>query len=406
MSGEEVSRSPGTTLDVVRRQNLTQVLRLAHRDGPISRAELTRATGLNRSTVGGLVSELRARGLVEESEPHPTRKVGRPSPMVVAADDTVAIAVNPEIDAVDVGIVSLGGRVIRRVRYKNERIPTPTEFVNIVSAIVDGMRPELDASYRTLGMGLAVPGLVRREDGRVLLAPHLGWREAPVSAILAKVTGMPVVAGNDASCGVVAESVFGAARGVDVVVYLNGGASGIGGGIAQGGTLLMGAGGYAGEYGHTLVESAGAACHCGAIGCLETEVRRDALLRAVGLNDADVDRLPAALALAWREPDSAGAREVRRQVAYLGIALRNIVNGLNPRRVVLGGFLATLLKVVGEAGIASHLGVALPGARYDVGFVAATLGQDVLLVGAAEMVFAPVLEDPTLMPLELEPATV
>ena len=93
-------------------------------------------------------------------------------------------------------------------------------------------------------------------------------------------------------------------------------------------------------------------------------------------------------------------------MAYLGIALRNIVNALNPRRVVLGGFLATLLKVVGEAGIASHLGVALPGARYDVGFVAATLGRDVLLVGAAELVFAPVLDDPTLMPLELEPVTV
>ena len=161
MSVDEVSRSSGTTLDVVRRQNLTQVLRLTHRDGPISRAELTRATGLNRSTVGGLVAELRARGLVEESDPHPTRKVGRPSPMVAPADDTVAIAVNPEIDAVDVGIVSLGGRVIRHVRYKNERIPTPTEFVNIVAAIIGGMRPELEASYRTLGMGLAVPGLVR-----------------------------------------------------------------------------------------------------------------------------------------------------------------------------------------------------------------------------------------------------
>ena len=196
--------------------------------------------------------------------------------MVAPADDTVAIAVNPEIDAVDVGIVSLGGRVIRHVRYKNERIPTPTEFVNIVAAIVGGMRPELEASYRTLGMGLAVPGLVRREDGRVLLAPHLGWRDAPVSAMLAEATGMTVVAGNDASCGVIAESVFGAARGVDAVVYLNGGASGIGGGIAQGGVLLTGAGGYAGEFGHTLVESAGSACHCGAIGCLETEVRRDA----------------------------------------------------------------------------------------------------------------------------------
>ncbi|HWI30457.1 MAG TPA: ROK family transcriptional regulator [Microbacterium sp.] len=406
MAADDFTRATGTTLDVVRRQNLTQVLRLTHRDGPISRAELTRATGLNRSTIGGLVAELEARGLVDETEPHLTRKVGRPSPMVMPSDATVAIAVNPEIDAVDVGVVSLGGRVLRRVRFKNERIPTPTEFVNIVAAIVGGMRPELDDSSRTLGIGLAVPGLVRSKDGQVLLAPHLGWHEAPITAMLAEATGMSVVAGNDASCGVVAESVFGGGRGVDSVVYLNGGASGIGGGVALGGTLLTGAGGYAGEFGHTLVESNGSACHCGAIGCLETEVRRDALLAAVGLDDLAVEKLPAALAAAWSDPESVGAREVRRQVDYLAVALRNILNGLNPRRIVLGGFLATLLGVVGEAGLAARLDVALPGARHDVSIAAATLGRDVLLVGAAELVFGPVLDDPTLMPVLAVPAPV
>lgn len=396
---EDAGRTSGTTLDDVRRQNLASVLLLAHRQGPVSRADLTRATGLNRSTIGGLVAELQERGLVEETGPERTRKVGRPSPVVAVSESTVAIAVNPEIDAVDVGIVTLGGRVLRRVRYKNERIPSPTEFVNIVAAIIDGMRPELDASFRTLGIGLSVPGLVRMDDGEVTLAPHLGWREAPVSAMLAEATGFTVVAGNDASCGVVAESIFGAARGVDSVIYLNGGASGIGGGIALGGELLTGAGGYAGEFGHTLVESAGSVCHCGAVGCLETEVRRESLLAAVGLDDTGVAELPGALAEAWRDPSSAGATEVRRQVGYLGIALRNIVNGLNPRRIVLGGFLATLLGVVGEPAIASPLGVALPGARYDVRITSATLGDEILLVGGAELVFAPVLDDPTLMPL-------
>lgn len=399
MAEMDVARAAGTTLDDVRRQNLTQVLRLVHREGPVSRAELTRATGLNRSTIGGLVAELQTRGLVDESEPERTRKVGRPSPVVAASERIVALAVNPEIDAIEVAVVSLGGRVVRRVRLENDGIPSPEAFVDVVAPAIDRLRDELDASDSVLGIGLAVPGLVRAGDGQVQIAPHLEWSEAPLAVMLAERTGLRVVAGNDANCGVVAESIFGSARGIDSVIYLNGGASGIGSGVALGGELLTGASGYAGEFGHTLVESRGTTCHCGAVGCLETEVRRERLLAAVGLHNAQVSGLSAALAAAWADPSSDGAAEVRRQVDYLGIALRNIVNALNPRRIVLGGFLATLLGVVGEQQMLAFLGTALPGARDDVGIATATLGDTILLVGAAELAFAAVLDDPTLMPV-------
>lgn len=399
VAGRDVVRAAGTTLDDVRRQNLTQVLRLVHREGPVSRAELTRATGLNRSTIGGLVAELQGRGLVDETEPERTRKVGRPSPVVAVSERVVALAVNPEIDAVEVAVVSLGGRVLRRMRLENEGIPSPEAFVDVVSAAIERAQDELDASYSVLGIGLAVPGLVHAGDGRVQIAPHLEWRDAPLSAMLAERSGLRVVAGNDANCGVVAESIFGAARGIDSVIYLNGGASGIGSGVALGGELLTGASGYAGEFGHTLVESHGTVCHCGAVGCLETEVRRERLLAAVGLDNANVAALPAALERAWADATSPGATEVRRQVDYLGVALRNIVNALNPRRIVLGGFLATLLGVVGETQMRAFLRTALPGARDDVSITAATLGDTLLLVGAAELAFAAVLDDPALMPL-------
>ena len=112
--------SPGTTVDDVRRQNLGQVLRIAHRDGPLSRAQITRATGLNRSTVGGLVQELHERGLLDEYEAEHTRKVGRPSPRVSASDSTVALSINPEVDAIDVATVGLSGRVLQRVSLADD----------------------------------------------------------------------------------------------------------------------------------------------------------------------------------------------------------------------------------------------------------------------------------------------
>ncbi|GHF14323.1 ROK family transcriptional regulator [Pseudolysinimonas yzui] len=397
--------SPGTTLDDVRRQNLSQVLRFVHYRGPSSRAEITRATGLNRSTVGGLVAELGERGLVVESEALQTRRVGRPSAIVNPAETTFAITVNPEIDATEVGIVALGGRVLRTVRHRHERIPTFREFVNVVAAIIDGMRPGFAPESRIVGVGVAVPGLVRPDDASVSIAPHLGWRDAPVSALLSEATGLPVVAGNDANCGVLAESAFGAGRSVDSVVYLNGGASGIGGGISLFGSIVIGHNGQAGEFGHTLVDPAGIECHCGAIGCLETEVSRERLIAALGADSSDLDDLERALAAAWSDPASAGRREIARQIASLGVALRTIVNALNPRCVVFGGFLAAILRVVGADEIIRAIGATLPEGVRDLTLVPSTLGRDNLLIGAAELVFQRLLDDPTIvLPTEAETA--
>lgn len=395
--------SPGTTLDDVRRQNLSQVLRLVHYRGPTSRAEITRATGLNRSTVGGLVAELQERGFVLESEALQTRRVGRPSAIVNPAESTFAITVNPEIDATEVGIVALGGRVLRTVRHRHERIPTSGEFVNVVAAIIEGMRPGFAPDSRLVGVGVAVPGLVRPDDASVSVAPHLGWRDAPVSALLSEATGLPVVAGNDANCGVLAESAFGAGRAVDTVVYLNGGASGIGGGISLFGSTISGHNGQAGEFGHTLVDSNGIECHCGAIGCLETEVSRERLSAAVGADSLDLDDIERALVVAWAQPSGTGRTEIVRQIASLGVALRTIVNALNPRCVVFGGFLAAILRVVGPDEIIRAIGATLPEGVRDLTLVPSTLGRDNLLIGAAELVFQRLFDDPTIvLPTEAE----
>lgn len=389
--------SRGNNLDQVRRRNLSIVLGLVHANRGMSRAELTRATSLNRSTIAALVAELVELGLVFEGAPDPTNLVGRPSATVLPSPSTVAITVHPELDAVVVGLVSLGGTVVRRIRYDTVRVPTAQEVVNIVSAIVEGMRGELTTTFHTVGIGLAIPGLVRTDDGVVSLAPHLGWRDEPVALMLEQATGYSVVSANDATIGAIAESTFGAGRGVNELIYLNGGASGIGGGVVMGGVLLGGAVGFAGELGHTLVNSAGAACHCGASGCLETEVSRDPLLEACELGAAQAHELDDVLAA--RYADSPAVREiVDRQIAFLGVALRNAINMFNPELIVLGGFLGSLYRAAPEALEAAAFANAIRGSREGVRIERAELGADILTVGAAELVFAPLLDDPTTSP--------
>jgi predicted NBD/HSP70 family sugar kinase len=253
------------------------------------------------------------------------------------------------------------------------------------------MRSELDASYRITGIGVAVPGLVNGDDGVVRHAPHLGWRNEPVARMLSEATGYPCQAANDASLGAEAELIFGAGAGQENLIYLNGGASGIGGGIIADGQLLRGASGYAGELGHTFVRTGGKTCHCGATGCLETEVFQSRLLELAGLTRGDTADLEKALA------NSRSAEvndEVARQLLYLGIALRNAVNIFNPEAIVLDGFLGTLHALAPTSLNGTLLSQAMDGPAGQVKIYRAALGSDLMMIGAAELAFTQFLADP------------
>src|SRR5690606_11692219 len=207
-----------TPVEGVRRTTLGEGLRLVHHGGPRSRSVITTETGLNRSTVSDLVSRLVDAGLVLEREPDPTRRVGRPSPIVAASPGVVAIGVNPEIDAVEIGAVSLGGGMRARTRI-DVQDPSVSDVVDIVATVLTRWREDELNGCRIVGVGVAVPGLVRTEDGLIRLAPHLQWRDADVAGPLRAALGLPVVVGNDASLGARAERLFGAARAHENVVY-------------------------------------------------------------------------------------------------------------------------------------------------------------------------------------------
>lgn len=379
-----------TTVEGVRRTNLAEVLRLVHHSGPRSRAVITGETGLNRSTVSDLVGRLVQAGLVEEHEPDPTRRVGRPSPVVAPSPGVVAIGVNPEIDAVEIGAVALGGSVRERVRVPVEQ-PDVATVVEIVAGVVAGWRGGALAGCRIEGIGVAVPGLVRASDGVVRFAPHLQWRDADIAGPLVTALGIDVVVGNDASLGARAERLFGAAREHEDVVYLNGGASGIGGGLILHGQLIGGVGGYAGEWGQTAASVADAADRRADGGVLEDEVNRARLVQAAGLVAPDDAELRAAVT---ESPSEALTAETARQRRILTATLGNAVNVLNPAMIVLGGFLAILRDLDPQAFDGEVRRRALAASAEGLEISAAALGADRLLIGAADAAFERLLADP------------
>lgn len=379
----------------VRQRNLSAVLELVHRQRGITRADLTRALGLNRSTIGDLVSVLVEHGWARELDDAPRSGVGRPSPRVLPCENRVVAAINPELDVIDVALVSLGGGLVARRRVPVS-LPSVDETVSATAATIGELLAEHPETH-LLGAGIAVPGLVRSDDGCVRLAPHLDWHEEPLAARLADALGVPVAAANDAHLGCRAELSFGAGAGAHSLVYLNGGPSGIGGGIVVEGRAVGGAAGYAGEIGHLSVDASGPACACGAHGCLESLVSRAALAAAVGIAHPDDDELEKALAAAISEERPTPgpvAREVERQLRWLAIALRGVVNLLNPELVILGGHLAALWSVSTPAQRTSVLAEALPVSARDVRIEVAALGSQRLLVGAAELAWDALIADP------------
>jgi len=380
----------GTGNAQTRRHNLSSVITNLHHSGSLTRAELTRRTGLNRSTVGALVGELEDNGLAYETAAPEGGGVGRPSPLVHANGKVAALALNPDVDAIDLGLVGLGGVLHARVRHAMATVPTTEATVRLVRKLLEKLQPSLD-ECKVVGIGVAVPGLVQSETGVVTLAPHLDWHDEPLAQMLTEATGYPAFAGNDANLGMIAETVFGAGRGVSDLVYLNGSTSGIGAGVLAGGRPLWGARGYAAELGHTLINSNGRRCHCGQRGCLETEVNLHKLQAALGREALSAEGLQQAMRAG---AGSAIKVEVRRQLDLLGQAIAGFVSTFNPELVLLGGFLGALHDAMPSRLEACVSRQTFAPAAAGLKIQRVGLGDNLLMVGAAELAFQAVLADP------------
>jgi len=250
-----------------------------------------------------------------------------------------------------------------------------------------------------------VAGVVDRADGRVVLAPNIGWRDVRLQDLVVAAFDhvAPVTVANEADLGMLAECGRGAAVGRRNVVYISGEA-GVGGGVLVDGVPLRGATGYAGELGHIPVNPDGGRCRCGASGCWETEIGEAAVLRRAGVRRARQGRrsVEALLASAAQSDDRALAA-MRETGRWIGVGLAGLVNLLNPEIVVLGGFFAEAFEHLRPSLLAELEARALAATRSGVTIVPAALGIDAALIGAAELGFESVLSDPVRGPMPSMP---
>jgi len=382
----------GARPDEVRRHNRTVLLRRLHVGGPTTRASLAVELGLNRSTIKALVDGLAETGVVVERVPRQRSGAGRPSLLVLPQPHAaVVLAVDVRVDQVAIALVGLGGEILGRNSW-NLRVRT-REPEEVITHVVDSaIVLAADIGVRMVAGGVSVPGVVRRSDGLVHEAPNLHWTAVPLGERLGSVFDMPVMVGNDAELGALAEHLRGAARDASDAVYVSADV-GVGGGVISDGSALRGTAGYVGELGHMAVNPLGRQCYCGSTGCWETEVGEPALCRALGLREG-APRGAVVAELRALASSSALVRERLGQFAeWLTVGLVNVVNVLGPELVVLGDLFtalpASLIADVGaEVRKRSLVSRAVGGIRLAV----STLGADSTLLGAAELAFEPVLD--------------
>jgi predicted NBD/HSP70 family sugar kinase len=372
-----------------RESNRLRVIQALQILGVTSRADLARRTGLSRSTVSSIVAGLQAEGIVVDRDADGRAAAtsgGRP-PAFIALDPGAGLAIGIDFGKrhLAVALADLSHRLLAEEWREMDDDYEAEAGIATAAELVERVLDEAGADTgRVLGVGMGLPGPVHRSGvvGSSAILP--GWAGTHAAERMGEHLAMPVWLRNDANLGALSESIWGAGRGAGAVVYLKL-ATGIGSGIVIGGRLFEGAGGTAGEIGHTSLDETGDICRCGSRGCLETYASGTAiaalLSRSLGEPLTPDDVLARAV-----DGDPGCRRALADAGRHIGAAVADLCNLINPERIVVGGSMAVAGDVLLDPLREAVRLRAIPSAAEDVEIVPGELGERAELLGAVALV--------------------
>jgi predicted NBD/HSP70 family sugar kinase/biotin operon repressor len=348
--------------DTIRNINRQIVLNYVRERAPISRAEISHETELQRSTVSLIVEELKDRGLVVEIEGQSTG--GRPPLLLhLKAAGPVAVGVDLGTKRTVVATSDLAGRVLNEASFTTDPDASKT-----MKKVLDCVKRLIKRDEGVEAVGVSLPGLVDPETGSAVFIPHFRWRDWDVASKLRAATGLPVKVDNDANAAALAELWFGRPEVREVrnfVMILV--EEGLGTGIVFDGQVYHGEGGAAGEFGHmTIGSNAPVACAAGGRECWEAFAsERAALARYAKLSGRNGVRAGVSfkeLVDRALEGEKAARTALLKTAQYLGVGISNVIKGVERNNICRG----------------------LQGAR----IIPSTLGETPRLMGALSLVLS------------------
>jgi predicted NBD/HSP70 family sugar kinase len=338
---------------------------------PISRADLARVSGLQRSTVSLIVEELLAERWIVEGSLGRLPRGRRPTFLNVNSQRGVlALDIHPS--QTSLAVMDLGGKIIAQ-----DLIPLPEDPQKVIDVIVSAIQRIIAANMNRSfdGVGISLPGRLDLSSGKSvqggssaskpIFAPNIRWPIAQIKFRVEQATGLPVVVDNVANACALSEVWFGDSDGMHDLVVVNV-SEGLGTGIFANGRILRGEGGSAGEFGHVQMDPDGLPCGCGSRGCWETLAANPAGMRYYAeLANKPSPPFEDLLQLAMAG-DPSGRKAIDRMCAALGRGMHMIASALAPSEIVVVGDITTIWSVAGpliEAAMRNNPLAAVPRLR-------------------------------------------
>jgi predicted NBD/HSP70 family sugar kinase len=320
--------------ELIREINQALVLNTVRRQRSVSRTDIAGLTGLSPPTISGITNELIERGLLFEASIG--ESAGGRKPILLSLNAAAGYVVGiklTETQAVGV-LADLDANV--EARHSTKLSAKSEDYVVAAVTRLAKRLAERAHGRPVLGIGVGLAGVIDRHAGIVRHATYLDWRNADFATHLRRRTGLPVVIDNDINALVANERWFRHGRDVNNLLVVSVG-RGVGLGMVLDGRIYRGAIGGAGEFGHVTIDPEGPACDCGKRGCLEAFVADPALERAASEVAGRPLTLDEALHIARADPTSPLVEVFHNAARTLGRAVSDLVNILNPDRIVLTG---------------------------------------------------------------------
>lgn len=346
---------------LVKEINLSIVLDTILRRQPISRANISTMTGLNKGTVSSLVQELIERKLVFETGTGSSSGGRKPVLLQFADHAGFAIGVDLGVNYIHAVLTNLTGKIEQEftINHYNE------SEQSVLQHLKDGIQTLIDAAppsaYGIIGIGLGIPGIVN-SSGEILFAPNLGWHNMDLASLLRDHFQIPVYVDNEANAGAIGELQYGAGQGTANLVFISAGI-GIGSGIILHNEIYKGNTGLSGEIGHLTIEATGKPCRCGNRGCWELYASEQALVSLVSESNPKENLSLEDIVQLAKQENAMILQSLTQVGRYLGIGIAGILNIFNPRKVIIGNrltkvsewLLPPLLKEVRTRSLPHHL---------------------------------------------------
>ena len=388
------------SFELMKQLNVSAVLKVIRDNGSLSRADVAKITGLTPASVTNITK------MLIEDEYLVECKVGQSSggrpPIMLELNPNArcVIGISIGVGMIDVVITNLSAEIIlkKSIEINEERYDYDFVFKELVKLINEVIECSKIEKEKILGAGVALHGIVNARTGMSIYSPYYGWKEINIKEALENELNLGVYVDNDVRAMALGESWFGITKDISNFVTLNI-SNGIGAGIIINNKPYYGVDFSAGEIGHIVVEGDGDKCNCGNYGCLETVASNNNITKKAiklikqGTNSdlkelkADINQLTIEdISEAAKLEDELAISIIKEAARYIGIAITNLINILNPTSIVVVGeiFENTFHAIETLNEIVKNRGMKL--SSENVRIIKSMLGRDAAVVGATTLV--------------------